>query len=105
MGNMLSSQLTIDQLTSGVAGFTITKDDSNKIAIDTITIDPTFMSYDWLAAAKAAENLAARTNLRLQALKNANTSIQSMFGPSRSADERLAFLKQTVGADVAVTYR
>ncbi len=105
IGNMLSSQLTVEQLTSAVAGFTIRKDESGKVAVDTITIDPTFMSYSWPAAAKTAENLAARTNLKLQPLKDANSDIQTMFGSNRSASERLAFLRQTVGTSVPVNYR
>lgn len=105
IGNMLSSQLTIDQLSSGIAGFTIHKEDNGNIRVDTITINPTFMSYDWPAADKLADNLAARTNLRLQPLKSANTNIQTMFGDSHSSDERLRFLKQTVGNSVPVTYR
>lgn len=105
IGNMLSSQLTIDQLTSGVAGFTLHKDNKGSVSVDTITIDPTFMSYTWPAAAKAADNLLARTDLRLQPLKDANSSIQAMFGGNRSSAERLDFLKQTVGNDVPVTYR
>jgi poly-gamma-glutamate capsule biosynthesis protein CapA/YwtB (metallophosphatase superfamily) len=105
IGNMLSSQLTVDQLTSGIAGFSIHKDQTNKITIDTITIDPTFMSYDWPPADKAAQNLAARSNLRLRPLKDADASIQTMFGLNYSANERLSFLKQTVGTDVPVVYR
>ncbi|MFZ1483693.1 MAG: CapA family protein [Candidatus Saccharimonadales bacterium] len=105
IGNMLSSQLTIDQLTSGIAGFTIHKEGNGAVKVDTITIDPTFMSYTWPAAAKAADNLAARSDLRLQPLKDADSRIAAMFGPSRSSAERLDFLKQTVGSDVPVTYR
>lgn len=106
IGNMLSSQLTIDQLTTGVAGFTIHKEvNDGTVKIDTITIDPVFMSYSWPASAKAADNLAARTDLRLQPLSDANSNISAMFGSEHSSAERLSFLKQTVSSDVAVTYR
>lgn len=104
IGNMLSSQLTVDQLTTGIAGFTIHKD-SGSVKVDSATIDPVFMSYDWPAAAKASGNLAARTNLQLQPLKQANDSIQDMFGQRHSASERLEFLKQTAGSTVPITYR
>lgn len=105
IGNMLSSQLDINELTSGVAQCRI-RINETAVTVDSLSFAPTFMSYDWSAADKAAGNLLARSNLTLQPLAGANTQIQSMFGSSYSVEERRAYLERVLDASAArVTIR
>ncbi len=101
LGNMLSSQLTADELTGGVAGFEVTKT-NGKIAIRNFTFKSTFMSYDWSASDRAAENLLARKNLQLRPLSTAlSTDIQKMF-PGETSKTRTEFVHTTLGSDAGV---
>lgn len=105
VGNMLSSQLGINGLTSGVALADIDMS-SGKPAVKNLAFAPTFMSYEWSAADKAAGNLLARHNLKLQPLSDADAAIQSMFGSNYSAAERKAYLERVLDASAAhVTVR
>lgn len=101
VGNMLSSQLKINELTSGIAGFDIIKK-NNAISIENISFKSTFMSYDWSAADKAAEKLSTRTNLQLRPLKDADASIKAMFGDNYSSEERLEYIRTTLGDNVKI---
>ncbi len=103
LGNMLSSQLQINELTGGIARFTIRKQQS-KVAVDTIRFDATFMSYDWSASDRAMERLSSRTNLRLDPLLHAKDRISTMF-PDASLDERRAFIEQTLGNEIGTNSR
>lgn len=106
IGNMLSSQLQIDQLTGGIAGFDIVKKEQGSgVIIEHPTFRPTFMSYEWPTADKAAGNLLARRNLALTPLRDADSRIRSMFGGSHTADERLKFVEATLGSEAGVTVR
>lgn len=100
IGNMLSSQLGIDGLTSGVAQCDIRLKDG-AITVDSLTFTPTFMSYEWSAADKAAGNLLARHNLKLQPLAQADAEIRSMFGSKYSAAERKVYLEKALDASTA----
>lgn len=100
LGNLLSSQLQLNELTGGIAQQTF-EWRSNKPVITDTSFDATFMSYDWPAADRAAEVLSSRTNLRLQPLKQASSAIVSMF-PSASYEERLGFVKTTLGPAVTI---
>ena len=101
LGNMLNSQLEIDQLTGGIAGFSVTKTTTG-ITIDQITFQPTFMSYRWSAADRAAQNLLARSQLRLQPLRSASDAIVSLF-PTSSVAERTGYVQRVIGSEVDVT--
>ncbi len=101
IGNMLSSQLAIDELTGVIARFTIEKAAQGSITIGEIEATPTFMSYEWSPTDKQASNLAARHNLQLAALRDAKDRIAPMFGSSY--DERLKFVTTTLGEVVSVT--
>jgi len=101
LGNTLSAQLKIDELTGGIAGFRATKTNSG-LTIDQVSFVPTFMSYRWDAAAKATDNLSARTDFQLRPLKAADREITAMFGHPHNADERLRFVRATLGDDTAV---
>ncbi len=95
IGNMLSSQLGINGLTSGVALSDIDVS-SGKPVVKNLAFAPTFMSYDWPAADKAAGRLLTRNNLVLQPLSDAESAIQSMFGSSVA--ERRAYLERVLDA-------
>lgn len=99
IGNMLSSQLQTNELTGGVAGFTLEKKDGKIIAKD-ITFKSTFMGYDWPAADKAAGKLQTRTNLSLYPLAESQ-EVLSKFGASLA--ERTQYVKTTLGSNVPVT--
>lgn len=96
IGNMLSSQLKTDELTGGVAGFTVTKQ-NGVVSITDMSFVGTFMSYEWSAADQAASNLAARHNLLLQPLAEANDATAA-FGTTVA--ERSAYLHRVLGNEV-----
>ena len=100
IGNMLSSQLGIDGLTSGVAKSEIHIAEG-KVTVKNLAFAPTFMSYEWSAADKTAGKLLARHDLKLQPLRDADEEIKTMFGGSRSAAERRAYLEKTLDATTA----
>ena len=97
IGNMLNSQLGIDGLTSGVAKGEI-HITNGKATVKKLAFAPTFMSYEWSAADKAANRLLARHDLKLQPLGSAGAEIRSMFGSSRSAAERRTYLETALDA-------
>lgn len=99
IGNMLSSQLKINELTGGVAGFTIVKNSKN-ITIEQISFAPTFMSYKWSVADKAADNLLARHNLLLQPLADAAGRPESTLGDQYSMEERKQYVQSTLTNEV-----
>lgn len=101
IGNMLSSQLKINELTGGVAGFTVKKL-STRIVVEQPTFKATFMSYDWSPTDKAAENLLARHNLTLQPLADAIGRPEAMFGNQYNVTERAQYLKNTLTSEASV---
>lgn len=100
IGNMLSSQLQINELTGILAGFTIQKS-NNRIVISELEAVPTFMSYDWPTADRAAERLDTRTNFQLQPMYEADRNIQKMF-PGESAASRQEFVRKTLGEKISL---
>lgn len=96
IGNMLSSQLKIDELTGGIAKFQIAKIDNN-IEISDISFTPTFMSYQWSDTDRAAERLDLRTDLKLQLLKDAKKET-AHFGVS--IEERYNKIRSWLGQEV-----
>lgn len=102
IGNMLSSQLKIDELTGVIAGFTITKEAAGRVKVSTPTAQITYMSYDWAAADKAADRLEARSNLQLRPLSTAGSAPTDMFGAAYSKAEREAFVKTTLTAESGI---
>lgn len=97
IGNMLSSQLGINGLTSGVAACDIQIVDGN-VKVNNLSFSPTFMSYEWSVADKAASNISARRNLKLRPLSEAESDIKAMFGDSYSVAERRSYLEKTLDA-------
>ncbi len=105
IGNMLSSQLGIDGLTSGVAQLDF-RMENNVVTVENLAFAPTFMSYDWSDADRAAGLLLKRGNLQLRPLDDANASIRSMFGTSYSVAERRTYLERALNASASqVTVR
>ncbi len=100
IGNMLSSQLQADELSGGIAKLSIEMKDG-KAVVKSPVFTPTFMSYDWSTADRAAEKLDTRSNLRLQLLKNADSQIKAMF-PGETTATRLDFVRKTLGTAVTV---
>ena len=99
IGNMLSSQLQLDELTGGIAKFKLAKID-DKLEISDIAFVPTFMSYEWSASDKLAGLLHTRRNLKLQLLKEAQDETK-LFGVT--VDERLEKIRQWLGPGVNLT--
>lgn len=95
IGNMLHSQIDKDELTGIIASFTLIKQPTGMIITDQ-RAQATFVSYEWSTTDRASENLAARKNIQLDTIKNADARIKKMF-PDSSAKERLEYIKQTLG--------
>lgn len=97
IGNLLSSQLLVDELTGGIASMEFEKADG-KVVIKNLSFAPTFMAYDWPTGDKASGKLLARTNLNLLPLMEADQRIRSMFS-DETAESRMNFVKQTLSSD------
>lgn len=97
IGNMLSAQLQVNELTGGVAGMTIVKGDNGKISLRDLSFRSTYMSYDWPPADRTLQKLTTRSNFLLEPLENAGGKPDKMFGPSFNITERSNFVKQTLG--------
>lgn len=77
IGNMLSSQLQLDELTGGVAQWIIRRT-GNKITIENPVFKPTYMSYEWTAAQQNSQDTDARRNPMIYPLKDAGEALQAM---------------------------
>lgn len=98
IGNMLNSQLAVNELTSIIPQFTITPQ-ANGVTINDITVQATYMSYEWLQADRAAERLSARKNLILDTLQGSKDRIPLMFA-GESLTSRAQYISDTLGSDV-----
>lgn len=96
IGNSLSSQLGVDQLTGGVAKFTVTKDE-NKLEISDVAFEGTLMSYEWSEADRQASRLETRQNLRLDPLSQADEGAARL---GVTTEERRRKLSQWLGGSV-----
>lgn len=94
IGNMLSSQIPTNNLTGGVAGWTVKKVD-DKIQISDVNFKPTFMSYDW----PAGGGLLSRHNLQLQPLKAAESNLAKH---KTNYENRLKFVTDTIGPNAQI---
>lgn len=100
LGNMLSSQLNINELIGGIAQFDISKSDG-KITIDKLSFVPTFMYYEWTSAQAANNDLLARKNAMLYLLKDAATPLsKSIFNTTVAAQKQ--YVIDTLGSEVTV---
>lgn len=99
LGNFLSSQLYINQLTGGVAKFTISKR-GDKIEVAQPSFATTLMSYDWSAEDRAAMRLNTRSNLELTPLELAENQAAKM---GSSLPNRQDFVHTTLTDQVSIT--
>jgi len=100
LGNMLSSQLNIDELIGGIAGFDITKTD-NKISVDNLTFIPTYMHYEWTASQAASGDLLARKNAMIYLLDSAADPLsRSLF--NTTVAEQKQYVVDTIGTGVDI---
>ena len=97
IGNMLSSQLKVDELTGVVAGFTLQKQKDGQVVVSDPTAQITLMSYDWAPADRAAQRLEARSNLRLRTLSASDEAASAMFGTQYTQAERENYVRATLG--------
>lgn len=102
IGNMLSSQLQVNELTGIIAGFTLTRDSPGAVTVSQPTAQITFMSYDWLAADKEASKLETRSNFVLQPLHAARNAPSKMFGATYTGTERESYVKTTLTTEIDI---
>lgn len=101
LGNMLSSQLNLDQLTGGIAQLDIEKDINNKVTITNIGFTPTYMHYDWTETEKSNYDLLARKNAMIYLMTDASNALsRSLF--NTTIDERMDYVKRTLGNEVVI---
>ena len=102
IGNLLNTQLELDQRTGVIAGFDAVRDpDSGAVAIENPTGILTYMHYDWTAEQEAAGDLLARTNLSITPLAASGELLNATrFGvtPEQQVEASAAIL----GPDVTI---
>lgn len=102
LGNMLSSQLNINELIGGIAQFDITKlVATNKIVINNITFTPTYMHYEWTAAQAANSDLLARKNAMIYLLSAAADPLSRSLFKTTVAEQK-QYVIDTLGPEVNV---
>ncbi|MFD5599401.1 CapA family protein [Leucobacter sp. NPDC058333] len=102
IGNMLNTQLELDQRTGVIAGFDAVRDpDSGAVSIDNPTGILTYMHYDWTAEQEAAGALDARSNLSLTPLAQAGDLLATTrFGVT--PEQQIAASTAVLGPDVTI---
>ena len=102
IGNMLSTQLTLDQRTGVLAGFELSRDgDSGAVEVTNPTALLTYMHYDWTAEQEAAGDLLARHSLSLTPLAASDELLaRTTFGVT--AEQQVAASSAILGPDVTV---
>lgn len=95
IGNMLTSQLKLDELLGGVASWSVSKTDKG-VTIQDPVFHPTFMSYQWTAAQEAAQDTDARTNPMIYPLADAATPLEQMR-TNTSVAQAKAMVRQYLG--------
>jgi poly-gamma-glutamate synthesis protein (capsule biosynthesis protein) len=101
LGNMLSSQLNIQELIGGVAAFDVVQEGDKKVSIENLNFTPTYMHYEWTADEKARNDLAARKNAKIYLLKDAAEPLsRSLF--STSVEQQRQYVMSVLGDKVTV---
>jgi len=101
LGNMLSSQLNIEELIGGIASFDINKSATNVISVSNLSFKPTYMHYEWTAAQAAGNYLLARKNAMLYLLDSAADPLsRSLFNTTVAAQKQ--YVINTLGPEVTV---
>lgn len=102
LGNMLSSQLNINELIGGIAQFDIIKSiTTNKISISNITFTPTYMHYEWTATQAANSDLLARKNAMIYLLNSAADPLSRSLFKTTVAEQK-QYVIDTLGTEVNV---
>lgn len=104
LGNMLNTQLGLDQRTGMIAGFDIARDDAGAITIEKPTAILTYMHYDWTAEEEAAGDLFARKDLSITPLADSDPLLaRTRFGVT--APEQMTAMTEILGPDVTIVDR
>lgn len=82
LGNFLSTQLSIEELTGGIAFIDIPAKGEGEVKLSFL---PTYMSYTWTASQAAAEDLLARDNLLVNPLDQSAELINNSLFDTTSA--------------------
>lgn len=99
LGNLLSSQLNINQLIGGIAKFDITKSAEGKLSVGNLSFVPTYMHYEWTAVQAANSDLLARRNAMVYLLDSAAEPLsKSLF--NTSVAEQKQYVVNTIGSEV-----
>ena len=101
LGNMLSSQLNINELIGGIAQFDITKNTDNKISISNLSFTPTYMHYEWTATEAANGDLLARKNAMIYPLDDAAGPLSRSLLNTTVAQQK-QYVIDTLGPAVTV---
>ncbi len=103
LGNLLSSQLKIEELIGGMAvlDFDISSGD---MKLSKMSFLPTYMHYEWTAAQAAAEDLLTRKNLKLYPLDKASEPLgRSLFATSvEQQTERVRTVLNSAGTKITI---
>jgi len=101
IGNMLSSQLNIDELVSGIAGFDVEKASNGSVTVSNLSFIPTYMHYEWTASQKSNNDLLARKNAKLYLLNDAADPLsRSLFNTTVAIQKK--YIVDTLGPEVTV---
>ena len=102
IGNMLNTQLELDQRTGVIAGFDAVRDpETGNVAIENPTGILTYMHYAWTPEQEAANDLGARTDLSITPLAEAESLLQTTsFGVT--AEAQAAASAAILGPDVHI---
>lgn len=101
LGNMLSSQLNINELIGGIAGFDVEKTADKQVKVTNLTFIPTYMHYEWTASERDSGNLLARKNAMIHLLDQAAEPMsRSLLNTSVSVEKQ--YVISTLGSGVTI---
>lgn len=101
LGNMLSSQLTIQELIGGIAQFDIVKGDDGRISVNNLSFISTYMHYEWTADQAATSDYLSRKNVMIYPLNDAAVPLSKSLFNTTIGDQK-QYVINTLGADVVV---
>lgn len=96
LGNMLSSQLQVNELIGGIAEFDIETADNNEVTISRVEFTPTYMNYEWTETQATNYDLLARKNAMIYLLNDATEPLARSLLNTTVAD-RKAYVIETIG--------
>jgi len=100
LGNMLSTQLELDQLIGGIGIIELSKN-NNQLKLETVSLLPTYMHYEWSAQQQAREDLLSRQNLNIFPLTDSAEQL-TRARYSQTVDELLEQVQETLGPNAKV---